>query len=553
MEETLSDQRRKWLYLFIGLAALINFSGLFVTIIGPDGTLYATIAKTMAVTNNFTDLFSEGKDWLDKPHFPFWMAAVFFKAFGYTSWAYKLPAVIFILMAAFYTYKLALELYTEEIALWSALLLLTAQHVILSNMDVRAEPYLTGLLIASIYHFYKAQGKKWFWDLVLGALFAACAVMTKGIFALIPVFGAIAGNLLIKKQWAMLFNFRWLLAVVLVFVFILPELWCLYVQFDAHPEKVIFGQTHVSGLKFFFWDSQFGRFFNTGPIKKSNGDPTFFLHTTLWAFLPWSILFYIGVVQFFRENRKRVQQAEWLCICGAGLTFLIFSASKFQLPHYITIIFPLFSILTAQYICRIKSERFFRVISRVQGTVAFLMTVVILVLNWFFNPDFSVVALVLLFLSLALLGFSSYTIKDRFQVFYLTVVVVLFVNIYFNLVYYPALTLYQSDSQAAFWLNKHNGSKLPIVKVNNNYFHAIDFYSNEPVLDYLPGEEHLLPKRPYILFAETETIDHMKQRGIKLEPLKTFESFQVTRVNGKFLNHNTRKEVLGTSQLVLIK
>ena len=552
MEDTLSDQRRKWLYLFIGLAALINFSGLFVTIIGPDGTLYATIAKTMAVTNNFTELFAEGKDWLDKPHFPFWMAALFFKAFGYTSWAYKLPAVLFVLMAAWYTYKLAIELYTEEIALWSALILLSSQHLILSNMDVRAEPYLTGLLIASVYHFYRSQRKEWFLHLVLGALFAACAVMTKGIFALIPVFGAIAGNLLIKKQWSMLFNFRWLLAVAMIFIFILPELWCLYVQFDAHPEKVIFGQTNVSGLKFFFWDSQFGRFFNIGPIKKSNGDPSFFLHTTLWAFLPWSILFYVAVVQFFRKSIKSVEK-EWLCLCGAGLTFLIFSASKFQLPHYITIIFPFFSILTAQYICGIKSERSFLLVTKVQGTVAFLMTLIILLLNKFFNPDFSAIAIGLLLLTLALFIVSFYLIKDRFSVFYLTVVVVLFVNVYFNLVYYPALTLYQSDSQAAFWLNKYNKKHLPLVKVNNNYFHAIDFYSNQPVLDYLPGEEHLLPAKPYILFAETETIDQMRQAGVKLESLKTFESFQITRVNAKFLNYNKRKEVMNTSQLVLIK
>jgi 4-amino-4-deoxy-L-arabinose transferase-like glycosyltransferase len=66
----------KWLYLFIGIAVLVNFSGIFVPITGPDGTLYASIAKTMAQRNNFVDLFAYGKDWLDKPHFPFWIAAL---------------------------------------------------------------------------------------------------------------------------------------------------------------------------------------------------------------------------------------------------------------------------------------------------------------------------------------------------------------------------------------------------------------------------------------------------------------------------------------------
>jgi 4-amino-4-deoxy-L-arabinose transferase-like glycosyltransferase len=553
MEAQFTNQRRQWLYLFIGLAALLNFSGLFVTIIGPDGALYASIAKNMVVKSNYADLFAEGRDWLDKPHFPFWMAAISFKMFGIFTWSYKLPAILFVLMAAWYTYKLAYLLYTEEIGLWSALMVLSAQHMILSNMDVRAEPYLTGLIIGSVYYFYKCQSKKWFWYLVLGSLFAACAVMTKGIFALIPVFGAIVLELLLKKQWKMLFNFRWLLAIVLVSIFILPELFTLYKQFDQHPEKVVFGRTHVSGLKFFFWDSQFGRFFNSGPIKKSNGDPFFFLHTILWAFLPWSLLFYIAIVAFFRKFSRKVNQAEWLCIGGAGLTFLIFSASKFQLPHYITIIFPFLSILTAQYIRRLESEKTFKILSNIQGIIAFLMSLIIVALNYFFQPEFSVTAIVFLVAVLVLLNLTIFIVKDKFQVFYRTIILVVFVNVYLNMVFYPNLVRYQSDSEAAFWINKHNTHHLPVVKVVNTFFYAIDFYAVDPVHDFRPGEESLLPKKPYLLFAETDQIDQMIKAGVKLKTIRTFETYPITRLKPKFLNYKTRGELLKTSQLVLIK
>jgi 4-amino-4-deoxy-L-arabinose transferase-like glycosyltransferase len=553
MEAQLTNQRRQWLYLFIGLAALLNFSGLYVTIIGPDGALYASIAKNMVVNHNYADLFAEGRDWLDKPHFPFWMAAFSFKIFGISTWAYKLPAILFVLMAAWYTYKLALLLYTEEIGLWSALIMLSAQHMILSNMDVRAEPYLTGLIIGSVYYFYKCQGSKWLLYLILGSLFAACAVMTKGIFALIPVFGAIVLELILKKQWKMLFNFRWLLAIILVSIFILPELFTLYKQFDQHPEKVVFGRTNVSGLKFFFWDSQFGRFFNSGPIKKSNGDPFFFLHTILWAFLPWSLLFYVAIVGFFRKYAQKVNQAEWLCIGGAGLTFLIFSASKFQLPHYITIIFPFLSILTAQYICRLESEKTFKILSNIQGIIAFLMALVIVVLNYFFQPTFSLTAIVLLLVVLVLLNLTIFLVKDKFQVFYRTIILVLFVNVYLNMVFYPNLVRYQSDSEAAFWINKHNTHHLPVVKVVNTFFYAFDFYAANPVHDFRPGEEKLLPKKPYLLFAETDQIDQMIKAGIKLKTIRTFETYPITRLKPKFLYYKTRGELLKTSQLVLVK
>ena len=336
-----TSAQEKFLYFFIAFAVAVNFSGLFVTIMGPDAALYAMISKTMVQHNDYINLYYHGAGWLDKPHFPFWITAVSFKLFGFTTWAYKLPGILFLMMGAWYTYLFAKNLYNRQIALWSVLILLTAQHIVLSNNDVRAEPYLTGLIIAAIYYFYQAIKSNGFWYLFFGSLFTACAVMTKGMFAIVPIGGAIAGHLIITKQQKRLLSRKWLIALLLTMAFIIPEIWCLYIQFDAHPEKLVFEQTSVSGIRFFFWDSQFGRFFNTGPIK-GHGDPFFFVHTTLWAFLPWSLLLFAAIYQFIKKGRKAVKETEWYCISGALLTFLLFSASSFQLPHYLNIVFPFF-------------------------------------------------------------------------------------------------------------------------------------------------------------------------------------------------------------------
>jgi 4-amino-4-deoxy-L-arabinose transferase-like glycosyltransferase len=555
IEESQTALRYKWLYAFIGLAVLVNFSGLWVTIIGPDGALYASIAKTMAINNNFSDLYVEGKDWLDKPHFPFWLAAISFKIFGINTWAYKLPAILMVMVAAVYTYRFAKLLYNKEVALWAVLILLTAEHLIISNTDVRAEPYLTGLIIASVYHFYKALGSRWLWPLVFGCMFAACAVMTKGIFALIPVFGAIAGHLIITKQWSLLFNYRWLIAAALVLVFMLPELLSLYQQFDARPEKVIFDRTGVSGLQFFFWDSQFGRFFNTGPIKKASGDPFFFLHTTLWAFLPWCILFYIGVVQFIRLNFAKPQAAHWYNLGGAALTFIIFSASKFQLPHYITIIFPFFAILTAQYIYNLQGVKSIKLINTIQLLLIALMMVVVGALNFYFQPTgVGITTIIILVLAIVLIVVTTLISQPgKYKIYFQSAAVVLFVNLYFNLIYYPQLTSYQADSEAAFYLNAHNPAKLPVVKVINSYSYAIDFYSKEPLSYYRMGQNNVLPERPFLLFGESEAISQLAAEGLAGEVVKTFKRYPITRVKKAFLNHETREQTLGSSQLILIK
>jgi 4-amino-4-deoxy-L-arabinose transferase-like glycosyltransferase len=97
MNEQTTANSTKWLYLFITMAVLVNFSGLFVTIIGTDGTLYAMIAKTMVLHHDYVNLYAQGADWLDKPHFPFWVTALFFNLFGFTTWAYKLPGILFLI------------------------------------------------------------------------------------------------------------------------------------------------------------------------------------------------------------------------------------------------------------------------------------------------------------------------------------------------------------------------------------------------------------------------------------------------------------------------
>ena len=68
-----------WFPVLLLLGILLNATGLFSGIMEPDGALYAAIAKHMALSNDWVNLVADGQDWLDKPHFPFWLAALSFK------------------------------------------------------------------------------------------------------------------------------------------------------------------------------------------------------------------------------------------------------------------------------------------------------------------------------------------------------------------------------------------------------------------------------------------------------------------------------------------
>ncbi len=548
MKQQLLPSQNKWLFFFIGLAVLVNLSGLFVPLMDPDAGVYASVSKNMVLRNNYWELYFQGNDWLDKPHFPFWITALFFKLFGIHTWSYKLPGILFVFLGAYYIYVFAKQLYDQKIALWSVFILLTAEHIIISNNDVRAEPFLTGLIIASTYHFYKSLNQKISRHLVAASVFAACAIMTKGPFTLLPVGGAIAGELIIKRNWKELFHWRWLIAIMLVVLFITPELYSLWYQFDSHPEKTVFGKTNVTGIHFFLWDSQFGRFLNTTPMK-GKGNPIFFLHTLLWAFLPWSLIMYSALIEKFRNGSKKINQEEWFTLCGCLLTLLVFSLSKFQLSYYTNIIFPFLAILTAQYIWKIQSSSS-RVFNIIQNSITVILLTGGILLQIFYSPSTPSFYLLLIIIGLFLLLVSLprwVNVNKKLLAFYRAGLASLVINLYINWFFYPDLLKYQSGNEAAFYINeRHPG--LPGICMSI-YSPAFEFYLKN---GWIKTDTSVLYNQPHpgILYVTKEELDFIKQRGIHYELLKELDDFHVTMLTLKFINKKSRERELKKCYLV---
>ena len=587
---------QKW---FIGLlipAILINAGGLFIDILEPDGALYATIAKTIARSGDFINLRVEGRDWLDKPHFPFWMAALSFRIFGIHAFAYKLPALLFWGAGAWYTYRLALSLYGKPVAQLATLIYVSAAHLVISNNDVRAEPYLTGLVIGAVYHFHKMSrirpGSRMLPasllpHLVAGSLLAACAIMTKGPFVLITIGAGFILDWIIGRQWYPFLSIRWWIALLLIAFFTIPELYCLYVQFDLHPEKEVFGHTGVSGIRFFFWDSQFGRFFNTGPIKGS-GDPFFYFHTLLWAFLPWSLLLYAAVVQKCRSIRRSATDArrlmastahgadtpagsqtpgvlpgDYICLGAALASFALFSLSRFQLPHYLNILFPFFSILTAGYLYDIHRSLTQKIIRIIQQFINILLPLLLVFLTWLVHFNgWPLLLLTILFLTL--LSFWLFGGKDLPAIITRSFYTALLAYAFVNFCLYPAILRYQAGTQAGRYVGTYqsgiamtnpDGSSDTIYLLQE----APDSYSFQfdchlPVervpLDSLPA---LLTNHPVWVYAPSSFAGSLRQKGLRTVTLHQFPNFHVSQLTGEFLNYRTRPSTLEWYSLLEVK
>lgn len=493
----------------------------------PDAALYAGIAKQIVWRNDWVNLFADGTDWLDKPHLPFWISALSFKIFGISTFAYKLPAFLCWLLGARFTWLFARHFYGTLAAQIAALIYLTALHAIISSNDVRAEPYLTCFLIGASWYLVQAVRSVWY--IFPAALFTAFALMTKGPFVLIPIGSGLVLHWIMLKDWQQFLQWKWYVYLLMAAVFTLPEIWCLYLQFDAHPEKVIYGQQGVSGIRFFLWESQFGRFFNTGPIK-GTGDPFFFLHTLLWAFLPWSLLLYIAI---FQRCRRLFKGVEWISLGAALFTLLVFSFSGFQLPHYLNILFPYFSIMLAAWLINLQPVPLKRAMIA-QRVIALLMVVLLLAITLLFRPHYWWVYIITS--AAALIGW--WLLRSPNDLLRVSLLGSVSVAIFINLFFYPTLLDYQGGSVAAKWKNRQfPKERVHFYKSNSQ---AFEFYCDAPI------------EKAELLFTGRAGKAALDTAGTKYKEEAVFSSYPVTRLDGNFINPATRSKGLDSVWLIRI-
>jgi 4-amino-4-deoxy-L-arabinose transferase-like glycosyltransferase len=543
-----------WFQIILVFALLVYALGIFVTLMEPDAVVYADIPMEMVNSGNYSEIRLKGNDWLDKPHFQFWLTAVSYKIFGINNFGYKFPAILFSMIAVLYVFLFGKRFYSIKHGTIAALILMTAQHFITSNNDVRAEPYLAALTIFSLYYFVLYLDKRKFIFMILCSIGMAGLLMTKGLYTLLPVVSGIGLSLFYEKKWKEIFHWQWLVILCITLLFTSPTLIAYYNQFDMHPEKVIFGETGVSGIKFFLWDSQWGRFSNTGPIQ-GEGDPLFFLHTMLWAFAPWALLAYSGIFVKIKDIVRGNYKNENYTIFGFLVTFIIISLSKFQLPHYLNQLFPFMAIITSWVILtRIRNIRFLKTHFYLMMLIMVIFVLLLIVLHVYYfenlpNIDVLIIVMISIFISVFIL------IRERTLIKKLLIppaIIILAVNYYLNRQFYPSLLHFQSESEMAYYVKTY---KLPVddlVTFEEEQW-ITDFQLKKVIPQYNEEDLSQINLTGRLVFTNPKGIKILENYGYSIEPVKSFKDFHVTTLNAEFLNKKTRANTLSDTFLVYIQ
>lgn len=544
---------RYWFY--IALIVLVYIIGMFVTLFENDSAQFAVMAMRMVQENDFLNLFKGPEEYLDKPHMHYWLAALSYKMFGIHDWAYRIPGILSTLLGAYSCYGLGKLLYNKEVGRLSSLIFMTAQTIVLANIDVRTDAVLTGFTIFSIWQLATYIEKNTLKSIALGAFGAGIAFSTKGQIALVVIGISILCHLTYTRKWGQLLRWKVLVAIFVFALTIAPMLYAYYHQFDLHPEKVIRGKDNRSGIFFIFWEQSFERMSGEG-IGKNSSDFFFFFHTFLWVFLPWTVLALIGywtkVKAFWDTKFVYRPNSDFLTVGGISILFLLISFAQFKLPHYMNILMPLYAILSGAFLYVLHQQEKLKLAKIILGIQYFILGLVVvftLLVSFYVFRLEHWYSYLFLALSLALVSYSTLK-KETTYAKIVTVAIFssLLLNGLMNAHFYPKLLQYQGGSTMAQQVKVENIPVDKIYKINERYTWALDFYDQDPV-DIVSASD-LKNMKDVWVYATDKELERLKQEGIDWNNQITVDQFRITRLQIKFLNPNTREEKLNKMHLV---
>lgn len=542
------------------LLAFVHISGTFIPLLENDSAQHAVMAMRMYLENDFFNLYRGVDVYLDKPHLHFWLAALSYKIFGLNQFAYRIPALLFTLLGAYACFKLFADLYkNKKLAHWASIMFLCTQAIILANHDVRTDAVLTGSVILSIWQLYRFIKTQKIWPLVTGCFFMGLAFSSKGLLGLVVIALSLLCHIAYTKNWKALLTPKLFIGLIVFGLSIAPVLYAYYLQFDLHPEVSVDGVDHISGIRFILWDQSFNRMTAKG-FDHSSNDHFFFLHTILWAFFPWAIIFYTGLfsrfISGFKTKFRYQYNHEWLTLGGIILMLIIISTSKSKLPHYLNSLLPSMSVFTAGYLYVLSIQKKNKALKYLTYTnylilfVAVLASVCVLFLTFGFPQWYLLVANILI------IGLLISVLRNKEdigkQIVCIAALCAIMVNINMNGYFYPHLLKYQSGKYMAEYIhNNLNDEKVYII--DKEYRWSLDFYSHQNINNI---DSTALPqiKTPVLIATGhlTKIEELLQNTGLKIEIVKEFEDYRVTRLSLKFLNPKTRADQVGRSYLLRV-
>lgn len=305
-----------------------------------DPLVYAVISKDMALGGNWLSPALMGEPYLNKPPLFFWIVGGFFKLFGASFYAAKLPSLLFATADVFMLYYIALKWFEDrDTAFFSAFSFLGTRWLVRDFATCRPESLLVfGMLLGLVAFTWMLEGKRR-GPYLLGAAFALMA-MTKFSFALflplaVFLYAATRKKLASWLRWPHLWGGAALGLLI-------PGAWLLHFEsrnpgYFAH---MFLGQTvkrAVEGLDV-------------------GSDPLMYLKEMAFYYHPWLVFFLIGCVLMWKRRRS---EYAWFTLVAAAAIAVVLQFSTGKASRYLIPLTPFLAMISAHGVVRYEKARLF--------------------------------------------------------------------------------------------------------------------------------------------------------------------------------------------------
>lgn len=324
-----SGSRTRDIVVLLALFGILYF--LFLGAYGltePDEGRYAEIPREMIELHDFVTPHLNYVKYFEKPPLYYWMVAGSFMLFGQNEFAARFPTVLSALLGILLAYFVGRNVFDRRTGLLAALALGSSlgylAHARISIIDMTLTLCLSAALSFFLIASREGQDRKGlFYHLFY--IFAALAVLAKGLIGIILPGAIIFFYVLVSRRWHILKEMRLLTGVPL---FLLV----------AAPWFILVSIKNLEFSRFFFIHEHFERYLTK--VHSRYQPFWFFIPVLIGLLFPWSF-FMPTAWRTFRTRRNPAEHdaIRFLFFWGA-LIFIFFSFSDSKLIPYILPVLP---------------------------------------------------------------------------------------------------------------------------------------------------------------------------------------------------------------------
>jgi 4-amino-4-deoxy-L-arabinose transferase-like glycosyltransferase len=316
----------------------------------PDEGRYVEIPREMVASGNYLTPRLNGVKYFEKPVFFYWLEAFSIKLFGLNEFTLRLWPALFALFGCLAVAVSGARLFGPRAGMLSAALLATSfLYYGLSRaitLDMPVSILLTLALLSFLMGTHEVPGLKrrlYLWGF---AVFAALAVLTKGLIGILIPGMVIGVWIIVLGEWRMLKTLY------------LPSGLALFLLIAA-PWHILVGIVNPEFFQFYFIHEHFQRFLTR--VHGRYQQFWYFIPVVLLGMFPWSAFLLQAIKHSIPSSwRERHEHRDALfLLLWAGLVFLFFSASSSKLVPYILPVFPPLALLIGRYLAAAWDSRDF--------------------------------------------------------------------------------------------------------------------------------------------------------------------------------------------------